>query len=242
MPSFLLRQGDQQVERDRRPGCRSFRRGLGLLHGFLGFLSEFVETKHLMYFLQIGCKPIGVQSAILSLIAAGVQNRAGFCTPLPVRLRYCLMRFTLDFDFDLARLGGFLLGKGDGQHAVLVSGRNFSVSNVGGTAKLRTKFAVAALDAVIALCVFVLLELALPRDGQGLVFHADIDVFGSTSGRSALSDQFVLGFVDVDGGGPRTVAAGFVHQPGEGIFEEAEILEGVKGDCEVLMVLISPFG
>ena len=42
MPFLLLGQGDQQVEREHHLAFVLFRDGLGLLDGFLGFLSEFV--------------------------------------------------------------------------------------------------------------------------------------------------------------------------------------------------------
>ena len=45
---LFLGQGDEQVEREHDLVFVLFGDGLGLLHGFLRFLSEFVESKHLV--------------------------------------------------------------------------------------------------------------------------------------------------------------------------------------------------
>src|SRR5208283_3423908 len=82
----------------------------------------------------------------------------------------------LDFDFDLARLGGFLLGEGDSQDAVLEGGADFLGIEGIGHAEAALEFAVAAFDPVIAGGGLLLFEFALAGDGQGLVFDADINV------------------------------------------------------------------
>ena len=43
---LFLGQGDQQVEREHDLAVVLFGDGLGLLESFLGFLSEFVQSKH----------------------------------------------------------------------------------------------------------------------------------------------------------------------------------------------------
>ena len=92
----------------------------------------------------------------------------------------------LHFDFDLAGLGGFLLGKGHGQHAILEPGADLLGIESVGHGEAADEAAIAALDAVIPFAGFWLFELALAGDGQGLVFDADVDVLLVDIRQSAL--------------------------------------------------------
>jgi len=69
----------------------------------------------------------------------------------------------LRFDFDLARLGGFLFGQGDAEHAVLERGGDFVGIEAIGHGEAAGEVAVAALDAMIAGDVVLLFELAFQR-------------------------------------------------------------------------------
>ena len=64
-------------------------------------------------------------------------------------------------------------------------------------------------------------------EGQGLVFHADVEVLQFDFGEVGLEDQFVLGLIDIDGRRPGTVGLGFVEEAGEGVLEVAKAGEGV---------------
>src|SRR5438046_5662902 len=97
------------------------------------------------------------------------------------------------FDLYLARLSGLLLGKGDGKHAVLVRGADvFRVERVGHR-KAAREVAVVAFDAVIAVTGILLLELALARNGEGLIFDAYIDILEIDIRQIGLEDQLVPG-------------------------------------------------
>src|ERR1019366_8402 len=122
----------------------------------------------------------------------------------------------LDFDFDLPRLGSFLLGKRHAEHAILELGRDvFRVESIGHR-EAAHETAVAALDAVIPLLGLFLVELALARNLQRLVLHFDVNVLQIDVRQIGFQHQFVLGFVDVHGRRPGTVGARLVHHTGEG--------------------------
>ena len=65
-------------------------------------------------------------------------------------------------------------------------------------------------------------ELALAGDGQGLVFDADVDVLQIDIGEVGFEDQFVLGFEDIDGGGPGPIGLRLGEEAGESVFEDAQ--------------------
>ena len=71
-------------------------------------------------------------------------------------------------------------------------------------------------------------NLRLTGEGQGLVFHADVDVVLFNLGEVGFEDEFVLGLVDIDGRGPGPVGLGFIEHAGEGVFEDAEIGQGIE--------------
>src|SRR6185312_4942855 len=162
---------------------------------------------------------------------------------LPRGFTTVLITCLLNGDLDLTGFGGLLLGEGDGQDAVFVLRRYLIVLDRWGDGEGADEVAIAALDTVIAFGAFVLFKLARALEGEGVVFDADVDFFGFDVREVGTERQGIFGFEDVDGGGPRTAAAGFIHQPGDGIFEEAEVLEGVKGDCgSAHGFVLVPFG
>src|ERR1035438_9958139 len=109
----------------------------------------------------------------------------------PGGLSYSIL--LLDFDFDLPRLGSFLLGKRDAEDAILEVRRDvFRVEGIGHR-EAAHETAVAALDAVIALLGMFLVELALARDGERLVLHFDVNVLQIDVRQIGLQHQFVLG-------------------------------------------------
>jgi len=137
-------------------------------------------------------------------------------------------RLRLDFDFDLARLGGFLFGKGDAQDAIFEAGNNVLGIESVGHGEAADEAAIAALDAVIALAGLLLLELALAGDGEGLVLDADVDVFGIDIRDVGFEDELVLGLVDVDGGRPGAGSPGLIDHTGESVFEKANASQGIE--------------
>src|SRR5262245_29417040 len=96
------------------------------------------------------------------------------------------------FDLYLSRLSGFALGQGDSQHAVLEDGCD--VPRIEGVwhREAAREIAVPALDAVVAFARLLFFELALSREGQGLVFDADIDIFLIDFRQVGLEDELVL--------------------------------------------------
>src|SRR5580704_4980915 len=96
-----------------------------------------------------------------------MRNGAGSVAPAPLGLFYSertqaktpTLRRSVNLHFDLAGFCCFLLGKGDGQHAVLVFGRDFVCFDGRRDGKAADEIAVAALDTVVALHVLVLDEL-----------------------------------------------------------------------------------
>src|SRR5579864_3294656 len=110
-----------------------------------------------------------VSEAATALRAPGVGPNPQPRTPNPGFLRR-------HFDFDLARLGGFLLRKGDGQYAVLVRGRDLLCIERVGNGEAADELTVIALDPVEALGGAGRgFEGALAGDGEGLVLDADVD-------------------------------------------------------------------
>ena len=123
----------------------------------------------------------------------------------------------------------FLLGKADRQDAVPVVGGDLIGFDGGRQGEAANKFAVAAFDPVITLDRFVLFELAEALQGQGVVFDADIDVFGFDIREVGLEGEVFLGLKDVDGGRPGAARAGLAHEASDGVLEEAEALEWICG-------------
>src|ERR1017187_6667479 len=136
----------------------------------------------------------------------------------PTRVPTLILR--LDFDLDLPRLGGFLLGQRHGEHAILEVRRDVLRIEGIGHREAAYETAVAALDAVIAFFGVFLAELALARNGQRLVLHANVNVLQIDVRQIGFQHQFVLGLVDVHGRRPRTVGARLIHHAGEGVLEE----------------------
>jgi hypothetical protein len=137
----------------------------------------------------------------------------------------------VNFDPDLAGFCCFLLRQRDGQDAVLVFGTDFIGFDRVWERKAADKFSVTALDTVIALHAGVLLEFAGATEGHGAVFDADVEVFGFDVGEVSFQGEGVFGFDDIDGWRPRPAGAGFIHQAGDGVFEEAKALEGIGCEC-----------
>jgi len=120
-------------------------------------------------------------------------------------------------------LAASFLGRVTLKTPFLKSAAMFSVSKAVGTEKLRTKAAVVALDAVIALGGVALFERALAGDGERLVFHADVDVLQFDIRQIGFQNQFVFGLVNIDRRRPGAVGLGFGKHAGEGVFEQAQI-------------------
>src|SRR5664280_151462 len=130
-------------------------------------------------------------------------------------------------DLDLPRFGGLLLGERDGEHAILVGGIDLIGIERVGHGETAHEIAIAALDAMIALFVARGFEFALAGDGEGLVFHSHVDVLGVDVGQIGLDDEFVLGFIDIDGGRPRAIGLRLGEEAGEGVFDGTEAGEGI---------------
>src|SRR5712664_3204360 len=115
---------------------------LRLLHRLLRFLSELVELNH---FYSGG-------------------GRA-FSTPT---IQPCT-RLALDFNLNLSRFGGLLLGQFYGENAIFEFGDD--LFSVDGSRNRETAHerAVAALDAMISPGRFVPFEFALAFQGEGLI-------------------------------------------------------------------------
>src|SRR5260370_27616324 len=79
---------------------------------------------------------------------------------------------------DLARLRLGLLGKEDAQHAVAALRGDVSTLHRGGEREAAAEGAVVPLDAVIALSLVGVLELALAAPSQRVPRQLDIDPFG----------------------------------------------------------------
>src|SRR5438270_7121352 len=97
-----------------------------------------------------------------------------------------------DSNFDLPRLGFCPLGQRDLQYALLIAG--FHLLSVHGVRELKgaDKRAIPALNAMEILFFFFLLKLALALNGQGVVFHADVDVLIVQAGNFQLEYQVLL--------------------------------------------------
>src|ERR1700730_1319087 len=129
----------------------------------------------------------------------------------------------LHFDFDLARLGRLLLGKGNGEHAILVLGPDLVRVERVGDGETADEVAVAPLDAVEPFAGIALLELALTGDGQRLVLDPDIDGVPGHIRQIGLEHEFVPGLINVDCRAPRPVVLRFVEQSADRIFKQTEI-------------------
>src|SRR5579863_9737008 len=135
-----------------------------------------------------------------------------------------------DIYFDLLRLGFGLLGQRDLQDALVVVGRDFLGVYGGGQIEGAGEAAVVALHAAVVLFFLFLLDLALAVHSEGVVLHADVDVFLVDSGHIDLQIDLVLVFVVVNGGGKARGGKRVVLAAAVGLAENAvdAFLQGGK--------------
>src|SRR5712664_316602 len=131
----------------------------------------------------------------LSLLAgAGAASRCGHYTGSGLRS---------DVYLDLLGLGFLALGEAERQHAIVIVGL-YGVRLYGvGQREAAAERAIGALDAQIVVLVRLGVELAFAANGEDVVLHTDVQVLRIHIRQVGLNDQFMLGFVDVDGRGPR---------------------------------------
>src|ERR1700682_645655 len=101
-------------------------------------------------------------------------------------------------NFDLARLRLGLLGKEDAQHAVAALRPDVPHLHRRGEREAAAEAAGVALDAVIALPLCGVLELALAAQGERVALELDVDVVGIDLGQLDLQRDALAVLEDVD--------------------------------------------
>jgi hypothetical protein len=102
-----------------------------------------------------------------------------------------------DVDFQLLRLGGFLLMQRDRENSVLVARLCGIRLDRGVQNETANEAAIPAFDPVEVLFFFVLYELAFALDRQGLVLKVDQEVLLRNSRHLQLQHQAVRVLIDI---------------------------------------------
>src|SRR5579859_1605682 len=101
-------------------------------------------------------------------------------------------------DLDLFGFEFFALGQRDVQYPVFKRSIYLLRVHPGGKSESPGKFPIAALDPVEVVLLFLVLEFALPRDGQKVVFERNVEVFFLHARYLRLQGDVMLIFENVD--------------------------------------------
>src|SRR6516225_4904579 len=121
----------------------------------------------------------------------------------PAALKLCRfsglgLRRLSGFYFDLLRLGFFTFGQSDLKHAIVELSLDVVRVDCWRQSEGSGKTAVAALDPVEVVLLFLMIHLAFTADGQDAVLQADVEIFLLDTRRFCGQNDVVLVLVDID--------------------------------------------